>query len=159
MNQEQAEREVYAALHGMGWFSRANHDNLTDAGREIVARLLGDKRSVLIERMGESRVGIRRKLNSILCHLDDIERKVDKLMALADDLKAGIAQLNTETTAIGNLITKLAGEIKNGMTDAEVADVKASLTTLSDRLTSLAVDPTVPVPPAPPQLQALKAKK
>ncbi len=104
-------------------------------------------------------MGIRRKLNSILCHLDDIERKVDKLMALADDLKAGIAQLNTETTAIGNLITKLAAQIKNGMTDAEVADVKASLTTLSDRLTSLAVDPTIPVPPPTPELQALKAKK
>ncbi len=159
MDQEQAEREVYAVLHGMGWFSRANHDNLTDAGKEIVERLLGNNCSVLIERIGSPSVGIRRRLDHVLCKLDDIERKVDIIMALADDLKAGIAQLNTETTAIGALITKLAGEIKNGMTDAEVADVKASLTTLSDRLTSLAVDPTIPVPPAPPALQTLKAKK
>lgn len=82
----------------------------------------------------------------------------EKIMALSDDLKVGIQQLNDETNAIGTLITKLAAGIKNSMTDAEVADVKAGLGTLSDRLTSLAVDPNVPVPPPPPPLVALKKK-
>ena len=79
-------------------------------------------------------------------------------MAVADDIKAALASLDTETTAIGTLITALAAKIKNGMTDAEVADIKASFGTLSDRLTSLAVDPTVPVPPPTPAMQALKKK-
>ncbi len=104
-------------------------------------------------------MGIRRKLKSIQQTMDTLNRKMDILMALADDLKAAIANLDAETTAVGALITKLAGEIKNNMTDAEVADVKASFTTLSDRLTSLAVDPTQPVPPPSPAMKALKAKK
>jgi len=45
------------------------------------------------------------------------------------------------------------------MTDAEVADIKASLSTVSDRLTSLAVDPTQPVPPEAAAMKSLKAKK
>lgn len=101
-------------------------------------------------------MGIRRKLKLVQQSLDMLNRKVDTLMALADDLKAGIAQLNTETNAIAALITKLAGSITNSMSDADVTAVKAGLSTLSDRLTSLAVDPTIPVPPAPPALQTLQ---
>ncbi len=95
---------------------------------------------------------------TVLCKLDELIRKVDRLMALADDLKAAIAQLDTETTAVGALITSLASKIHNSMTDAEVADVKASFGTLSDRLTSLAVDPTQPVPPPSPAMKALAKK-
>ncbi len=104
-------------------------------------------------------LAIEGKLDRNQRHLDAIERKVDKLMSLADDLKKGIADLDAETTAIGTLITSLAGRIKNGMTDAEVADVKAALSAEGQRLTVLAVDPTAPVPPVPPALAAMRAKK
>ena len=94
----------------------------------------------------------------ILKKLDKILHNQEKIMAVADDIKAALANLDAETTAIGALITKLAGGIKNSMTDAEVADVKAGFDTLSQRLTTLAVDPTQPVPPVPPPLAALKKK-
>lgn len=77
-------------------------------------------------------------------------------MALADDLKAGLKKLDEETTAIAALITKLGSSVKNSMTDQEVADIQTGLSTLSDRLTSLAADPNNPVPPPPPQLKMLK---
>ncbi len=104
---------------------------------------------------------IASQLGLLLGQLNDrfarIDSTLEKIMAVADDIKAAIANLDTETTAIGALITSLAGKIKNSMTDAEVADVKGAFTALSDRLTSLAVDPSAPVPPPPPALQAAKA--
>ncbi len=96
---------------------------------------------------------------SVLCKLDELNRKVDKLMALADDLKASIANIDTETTAVGALVKKLGDEIHNGMTDTEVADIKSALSAVSDHLTAIAVDPKNPVPPMSPALQALKSKK
>ncbi len=149
MDQEQAEREVCAVLHGMGWFSRANHDNLTDAGREIVARLLGDKRSVLIERMGESRVGIRRKLNSILCHLDDIERKVDRIMASQAELTAQLNTLNDQMTKIGTETTALLAAIADLKVQVQNAPVSAELQAAFDKVaaSAKAVDDLVPDQP------------
>ncbi len=98
----------------------------------------------------------------ILVVVRDIQHRLAKLekiiMALADDLKAGIQKLNDETDAIAALITSLAGRIKNNLSDQEVADIKAALQGEADRLTTLAVDPTNPVPPVPPQLQAARAK-
>ncbi len=94
----------------------------------------------------------------VIKKLELILQRLEKLMAVADDIKAALANLDAETTAIGALITKLSSGIKNSMTDAEVADVKAGFATLSDRLTTLAVDPTQPVPPVPPPLAALKKK-
>ncbi len=96
----------------------------------------------------------------VLHVLQRIEQKVDRnyhlikavlkegeiLMALADDLKVSIAKLDAETTAIAGVIADLASRVHNSMTDAEVADVKGSLTALSDKLTTLGVDPTNPVP-------------
>lgn len=97
--------------------------------------------------------------------LDRIEGKIDValtkleiLMALADDLKAGIAELDAETNAIATLLTSLGSRIKNSMTDQEVADIKAALKAESDRLKTLAVDPTAPVPPVPPALSTLRKK-
>lgn len=98
------------------------------------------------------------KADQALAFLSSIDKRLETLMALADDLKKSIADLDAETTAIGTLITSLAGRIKNTMTDQEVTDIKAALTAEGARLTTLAVDPTNPVPPAPPQLQAARAK-
>lgn len=90
--------------------------------------------------------------------LDYIDALLEKLMAVADDIKAALATLDTETTAIATNVTNLAAKIKNSMTDAEVADVKSGFDTLSARLTTLAVDPTIPVPPPPAPLTALRKK-
>lgn len=105
------------------------------------------------------------KLDKIIC-------TGEKLMALADDLKAGIAKLDAETNAnaaaieaVQANITQLAGRIKNTMTDQEVADIQAALgvqsdklTAESDRLKTLAVDPTNPVPPVPAALAQARKK-
>ncbi len=104
---------------------------------------MGDNKEILL------------RLRLVGAQLDRLENLI---MALADDLKAGIKKLDDETTQIGTLISSLAGRITNSMTDAEVADVKAALEAESARLTTLATDPTNPVPPVPPPLQAIRAK-
>lgn len=124
---------------------------------DIIVRL--ERLAVAVEHVHHMAHASGVKLNQILVRLSVLDSKLETLMALVDDLKVSIKQLDDETTAIGALITKLAAGIKNSMTDAEVADVKAAFGTLSDRLTTLAVDPTIPVPPPPPMFAALKAKK
>ncbi len=99
---------------------------------------------------------IEGKLDRILHILKLISQKEDTLMALADDLKAAIAELDTETNAVAANIAQLASRITNSMSDADVAAIKAALSAESDRLTTLAKDPTSPVPPAPPALKAAR---
>jgi peptidoglycan hydrolase CwlO-like protein len=99
---------------------------------------------------------LNEKLDAISSQLSDLQQKVNTIVALADDLKASIAKLDTETTAVAANIAAIAAKIHNSMTDAEVAEVQASFQTLGDRLTTLAVDPTVPVPPPPAALKALR---
>ncbi len=99
---------------------------------------------------------IEGKLDRILHVLKLISQKEDTLMALADDLKAAIAELDTETNAVAANIAALAAKITNSMSDADVAAVKAALSAESDRLKTLAVDPTNPVPAAPPALKAAR---
>lgn len=79
-------------------------------------------------------------------------------MAVADDIKSKLAELDSETTAIAGLITNLASRITNSMSDQDRSDIQTALSAISTRLTSLAVDPTVPVPPLTPQMTAVKAK-
>jgi hypothetical protein len=98
------------------------------------------------------------KLDRLLHLLLGVDKKADILMALADDLKAGIAKLNDETDQVATNIANLAARIKNTLTDQEVADIQAALTAESDRLVTLAKDPTNPVPPAPGPLLATRAK-
>ncbi len=80
------------------------------------------------------------------------------MATLAEDLKAALANLDTETNAVAANIAALAAKVKNTMTDAEVADIKAGFGALSDRLTGLATDPTNPVPSPSPALTALRKK-
>lgn len=89
--------------------------------------------------------------------LQRIEGKVDQIMALAEDLKAGIKQLDDETTVIGTVISALVAKLQNSsITDAEKADVFTALSAVGARLTTLGVDPTNPVPPPPPPMVAAK---
>ncbi len=83
------------------------------------------------------------KLDRVYALLRVVDATGELLMTVASDLKDQIAALNDETTAIGAEMALLIGRIGNSMTDVEVADVKASLTSLSDRLTGLGQDPPV----------------
>ena len=80
-------------------------------------------------------------------------------MALADDLKAGIAALDAETTRVGQRIDALVARLAQGtLSDAEKAEVMAALTAEADRLKVLGTDPSAPVPPPSPALQAARRK-
>jgi hypothetical protein len=93
------------------------------------------------------------KLDGLTALVHSLHKKVDRLMALADDLKAGIQKLNDETTKIGTVIDGLVAKLQAGnLSDAEKAEVFAALNAVSDRLTALGNDPTNPVPPAPPAM-------
>ncbi len=116
---------------------------------------------------------VQSKLDQVFARLDALKAQGEKIMSVADDLKAGIALLNDETNAnakslddVAARIAQLQSSVKNSMTDQEVADLKAALGGVSDltlaesaRLKSLAQDPNNPVPPAPPQLAAMRSKK
>ncbi len=107
----------------------------------------------------EQRLGrIESDLKCIRSGIDALLSQGVRLMALADDIKAALANLDAETTLVANNITALAAKIKNGMSDQDVTDVKAAFAALSTRLTTLAVDPSNPVPPAPAPLTALRGK-
>ena|SRR6266446_5176653 len=84
-------------------------------------------------------------------------KKLEKLMALADDLKTAIAKLDTETTQIGVVINALVAKLQAGNLSAqEQADIFAALKATSDHLTALGVDPTNPVPPPTPAFAKAK---
>ncbi len=100
--------------------------------------------------MGQRLRRIEDKINTVLALCTSINRKVDRVMALSDDLLAAIKALDVETTLVGTEIASLAARLKNNMTDAEVASVQAAFAALQARLTALAVDPTNPVPVTPP---------
>lgn len=73
-----------------------------------------------------------------------------RMSQIADDLKALTAKMNDATNALADELTTLKALVKNGMTDAEVAEVEAGLQAVADKLTGLASDPNNPVPvPAP----------
>jgi hypothetical protein len=94
--------------------------------------------------------------SDVLKKLVSIERKLDLIMALVDDLKAGIAELDAETTLVATRIDALVKKLTDGsLNEAQKAEVIASLSAETARLKTLAVDPDVPVPPVPePLMQA-----
>ncbi len=95
----------------------------------------------------------------IMLRLEVLEGKADKIMALADDLKAAIAELDAETTLIGTRIDALVAQLGNSsLSDQEKADIFAALKAESDRLKTLGTSPTTPVPPVPPALAAARKK-
>ena len=81
-----------------------------------------------------------------LCRLEVLERKVDELMGVANDIKALLTQIDAATTAVANRLADLAGRITNSMSDAEVTEIKTQMAAKVDRLTALGHDPNNPVP-------------
>lgn len=70
-------------------------------------------------------------------------------MALSQDFKDLAKKIDDATNLVAGRISTLSGQIKNSMTDAEVADVKAGFQAEIDKLTALGADQTNPVPPNP----------
>jgi len=60
-----------------------------------------------------------------------------KIMAAVDDLKAILVRVDTATTNIAKDIQDIKAKIGTGMTDAEVADVKAGREAAAGRLEAL----------------------
>lgn len=89
-------------------------------------------------------------VEEILNLLRDIKASQGEFrMALSQDFLDLSRKIDDATTAVAARIAALSGQIKNSMTDAEVAAVKTSLQAEADRLTVLGSDPNNPVPPAP----------
>ena len=92
---------------------------------------------------------ITSSLGLIMDRLEAIERKVDELMGVAQDIKDLAAKIDAATTAVATRLETLLQRVTNGMSDAEVADVKSQLQAEADRLTVMGRDPNNPVPPTP----------
>lgn len=73
----------------------------------------------------------------------------ETLMTLKQDLDTLISAMDAATTDIGNRIDKLSQQIKNNMTDDEVADVKAKMGAEVSKLQALGADPANPIPEPP----------
>jgi len=86
------------------------------------------------------------KLDQILNLLRGIKLQGEKLMAIAKDIKDLTQKIDEATNAVAARLDGLGGQIKNAMTDAEVAEVKAGLQAEVDKLTALGQDPANPVP-------------
>lgn len=80
----------------------------------------------------------------------------DAIMALGQDIIDLTKKLDTATNLVAAELAFLRSQVKNSMTDEEVATIQASMKTLEDRLTALGTDPNNPVPA--PLLSAIKRK-
>ena len=67
-------------------------------------------------------------------------------MSVASDLADLKTSLDTATNLVAAEVTFLQSQIKNSMTDQEVADVKAGFKAVADRLTLIGSDPNNPIP-------------
>lgn len=65
-------------------------------------------------------------------------------------IKQAILDLNDATNGAAARVEALTGKISTGMSDADVAEAKAEIDVISNRLRSLAADPNQPVPPEQP---------
>ncbi len=86
---------------------------------------------------------IERQLAEVLAALEEFRMSVSK------DLKDLTAKFDAATDEIAADLVALKSQIKNSMTDEELADVKATIQAKIDRLTVLGQDDSNPVPPTP----------
>ncbi len=71
-------------------------------------------------------------------------------MTVKQDLDALLAAVDAGTTAVAARLDRISQGVKNAMTDAEVADVKAKLQGEADHLVAMGQDQANPIPPPPP---------
>jgi ABC-type phosphate transport system auxiliary subunit len=86
-------------------------------------------------------------LTEILSTVERIETKQGENMTqVAQDFESLRQAIDAATTAVGNKIADLSGQITNSMTAAEVTQLKAEFQAQADKLNALAADPANPVP-------------
>lgn len=79
--------------------------------------------------------------------IKNIERKEDQIMAkLSDEMELIRVALNDATNAVADRIDNLKDQIKNSMSDEEVATLKEQMHNQVDRLHQLAASASDPVP-------------
>ncbi len=84
------------------------------------------------------------------------ESKLDGIIHQLKEMKKMLSQdyldlckkIDDASTAVGLRLAALQGQIKNSMTDDEVAAVKTAMQAEVDKLTAMGQDPNAPVPPA-----------
>lgn len=90
----------------------------------------------------------------VLARLTTLEQQNSTIITMLKGLKMALSKdyldlakkIDDATTAVGNKIAALTGQIKNSMTDQEVADTKAALQAEVDKLTAMGADPVNPIP-------------
>lgn len=91
---------------------------------------------------------VQERLDLLLTHIHRVFTQGEQLMSAADDLKAGIAKIDSATNNIAADIQRLKDKITSSMSPADVADVKAQLDAAVSRLEGIAADPDNPDPAA-----------
>lgn len=95
-------------------------------------------------------MGLRGNVRKIALGQDALIQKVDKIMALVDDLQKALQAVDDATTQVANEIKSLTDQLKNqSLSESERAAVFARFDKLTADLTAMGKPPQ-PVPPAPP---------
>lgn len=79
-------------------------------------------------------------------------------MAIPQELTDALAKVDEDTNKLAVVVKDLRDQVSVGMTDADVAAVKAKLGEVATRLEGIAADPGAPVPPAPAPTTLAKKK-
>jgi len=75
-----------------------------------------------------------------------LEKRVETMSQVEQQLKDAVAKINDETTKIGNRLDQLAQQIANGVTAEVGASIAQQLNAIGDQLEVMAQDPNNPVP-------------
>jgi hypothetical protein len=67
-------------------------------------------------------------------------------MAIPQEVLDILQRIDTATTAVAQVLTALRDSLRAGMSDAEVQQVRSTLTDVAKRLEGIAADPVNPVP-------------
>lgn len=94
---------------------------------------------------------VQARLGLLLEQVNRVVTQGVKIMAAADDLKAGIVRINTATNNISADIQRLKDKISTSMSPADVADVQSRLSVVADNLEKIAADPDNPDPTPTPE--------
>ncbi len=97
-------------------------------------------------------MGIRRRLNAILWHLDELKRKVNIIMASQAELTTALNAVNDKLVKVGTETTALLARINELQALLANAPVNAELQAAFDRVQAQAGvvdDLVVDVPPSP----------
>jgi hypothetical protein len=89
------------------------------------------------------------RLELVLCRTETLEQKVDQLMAVSQEIKSLVSQIDAATNEIAADLTALRDQIAGGVDAATAEEIRAGLQTQVERLTALGQDPANPVPPTP----------